>query len=134
MPFKSVALFTGKFCHLHNNELERDARKFREEAVMQMRKVIRGTVIGNGISIPTTLLLRHCSNFCLFFHKEQLIHYEAVPWFIHNFSESIQYRIFITELVSKAHLFEIRVHLMKRLSTQQPLAFADHQSRSNISH
>ena len=63
------------------------------------------------------------SNFCLFFHKKQLIDYEAVTGFIDNLGQPVLYGVFTSEFVSKADLFKKRVHSTECLGSKQPLTF-----------
>ena len=63
------------------------------------------------------------SNFCLFFHKKQLIDYEAVTGFIDNLGQPVLYGVFTSEFVFKADLFKKRVHSTECLGSKQPLTF-----------
>lgn len=63
------------------------------------------------------------SNFCLFFHKKQLIDYEAVSGFIDNLGQPVLYGVFTSEFVFKADLFKKRVHSTECLGSKQPLTF-----------
>lgn len=61
--------------------------------------------------------------FCLFFHKKQLIDYEAVSGFIDNLGQPVLYGVFTSEFVFKADLFKKRVHSTECLGSKQPLTF-----------
>ena len=63
------------------------------------------------------------SNFCLFFHKKQLIDYEAVSGLIDNLGQPVLYGVFTSEFVFKADLFKKRVHSTECLGSKQPLTF-----------
>ena len=63
------------------------------------------------------------SNFCLFFHKKQLIDYEAVSGFIDNLGQPVLYGVFTSEFVFKADLFKKRVHSTECLGSKQSLTF-----------
>ena len=62
-------------------------------------------------------------HFCLFFHKKQLIDYEAVSGFIDNLGQPVLYGVFTSEFVFKADLFKKRVHSTECLGSKQPLTF-----------